>query len=228
MTFGCLCEGGKLAEWMRADVARYSFAAYRDGRRPRLGISPIALLSHGLWATLGYRATHYSLYRLRPAAAGRLVGGLCYLWQRIVHLVTGIEIDAHAHIGRGLMIPHSGYIVIGPVRIGHHCNIAQGVTLGRSTVEDDPSAPATPVLADRVWVGPNAVVAGALLVGHDAVVGANSVVTRDVPPRGVMVGVPATLVSARGSFAQVAYPGMQADSDRARSKADAGAVGPKP
>jgi len=65
-----------------------------------------------------------------------------------------------------------------------------------------------------VWVGPGAVIAGELTVGDDAVVGANSLLVRDVPPLGVVLGVPARLVSRRGSFAQILYRGMDNDDKR--------------
>ena len=67
-------------------------------------------------------------------------------------------------------------------------------------------------------VGPGAVVAGGLTVGADAAVGANSVVVRDVPPRGVVLGIPARLVSRAGSFAQVRYRGMDGDAERAAAR----------
>lgn len=71
-----------------------------------------------------------------------------------------------------------------------------------------------PALGDRVWVGPGAVIAGGVTVGDDVAVGANSLLVRDVPPRGVVVGVPARLVSRLGSFAQILYREMDSDEGR--------------
>ena len=65
-----------------------------------------------------------------------------------------------------------------------------------------------------MWVGPGAVIAGELTVGDDAVMGANSLLVRDVPPLGVVLGVPARLVSRQGSFAQILYRGMDNDDKR--------------
>jgi hypothetical protein len=65
-----------------------------------------------------------------------------------------------------------------------------------------------------VWVGPGAVIAGEATVGDDASVGANSLLVRDVPPRGVVLGVPARLVSRQGSFTQIKYRDMDSDDER--------------
>jgi serine O-acetyltransferase len=143
-----------------------------------------------------------------------VLGGLSFIGQRLFRVVTGLEIDPQAHLGPGLMIPHDGHIVIGPVRVGRHCTISHRVTIGQGLQGDGPAHDDTPVLGDRVWVGPGAVIAGPIQVGSDASVGANSVVLRDVPPRGVVLGVPARLLSHKGSFTQVYYRGMTDDPDR--------------
>jgi serine O-acetyltransferase len=136
-------------------------------------------------------------------------------------LLTQMEIDVHAHIGSGLWIPHGGYIVIGPVRIGRNCGIHQGVTLGArgSDLDGDQFRSSIPTLGDRVWVGPGAVIAGGATLGDDVAVGANSLLTRDVPPRGVVLGVPARLISRQGSFAQIVYRDMDSDDERKASLA---------
>jgi serine O-acetyltransferase len=149
-----------------------------------------------------------------------------------LHLIatelTGININAQAHIGPGVRIPHGGYIVIGPgARIGRNCDIFQGVTLGEGVgtagegdSQEGASKYALPTLGDRVWVGPGAVIAGEVTVGDDASVGANSLLVRDVPSRGVVLGVPARLVSRRGSFAQIFYREMDNDDRRTAALAE--------
>jgi serine O-acetyltransferase len=206
----CVCEGLPLREAMRRDVDRYVASAQRDGRSGRLARLETAL-SLKVWAVGCYRASHLARTTVRPRLLGRVLAVFLFAGQRIFTALTGIEIDPHAHLGPGLMLPHAGTIVIGPVRVGRDCTISQGVTLGQGLVGtgDD-----TPVLGDRVWVGPGAVVAGPIKVGADAAVSANSVVLRDVPPRGVVLGVPARVVSYKGSFAQVYYRGMEEDPER--------------
>jgi serine O-acetyltransferase len=209
----CVCEGARLTDAVRADIDRCVAVAERDGGHRLLALPRVAL-SIKIWAVANYRITHFALTRVRPQALGRLLAVLSFIGQRFFAAVTGIEIDAHAHIGPGLMIPHDGYVVIGPVRVGRHCTISQGVTLGQGLVGDAAVEDDTPVIGDRVWVGPGAVIVGKVTVGSDAAIGANSVVMRDVPPRGVVFGVPGRLVSRKGSFAQVYFRDMDKDADR--------------
>lgn len=109
----------------------------------------------------------------------------------------GVWIPAGTHIGPGLFLGHVGGIVVnGRAKIGRNCNLSHSVTLGQA---NRGSAAGCPVLGDNVFVGPGAVVVGSLEVGDHAAVGANSVVTKDVPPRAVVAGVPAKIISYNGS-----------------------------
>lgn len=209
----CVCEGASLRDAIREDIDRYVAAAERDGLSrvlARLRV-PVSLK---VVAVANYRLSHLFLTRVRPRALGRLLGGLSFVGQRVLSALTGLEIDPHAHIGPGLMIPHDGHVVLGPVRVGRNCTISHSVTLGQGLQGDGPAHEDTPVLGDRVWVGPGAVIAGPIQVGSDASIGANSVILRDVPPRGVVLGVPARLLSRKGSFTQIYYRGMADDPDR--------------
>lgn len=178
----------------------------------------IGLLSQGMWATVAYRLDHYARHRFRS----RLPGAAPYIFHRLMMAVTRIHIDVRAHIGPGLKLGHGGPVEMGPVRIGRNCDIFHGVTLGgsESTLDDSHyDRPDVPTLGDRVHVGPGAVIAGPVALGDDVAVGANSLVVRDVPARGVVLGVPARLVSRRGSFAQVMYRAMTNDSERSMALA---------
>lgn len=222
MTVGCVCEDGSLRAALREDFDRYVFSAEMSraqGVERRLSPRWESFLQRGLWATTVYRLAHYA----RHSRRSRWLSPLAFVFQQVILTLTSIEISPAAHIGPGLWIPHEGYIVIGPVPVGRNCEIFQGVTLGarQSTIPRTDPGPGigVPTLGDRVWVGPGAVITGRITVGDDATVGANSLVTRDVPPRGVMLGVPARLISRRGSFNQIAYRGMDADEGRKASLA---------
>lgn len=209
----CVCEGASLRDAIREDIDRYVAAAERDGLSRVLARLRVPL-SLKVAAVANYRVTHVLLTRVQPRLLGRVLGGLSFVGQRVFSTLTGIEIDPQAHIGPGLMIPHDGKIVIGPARVGRNCTISHSVTIGQGLQGDGPAHDDTPTLGDRVWVGPGAVIAGPIQVGSDASVGANSVLLRDVPPRGVVLGVPARLLSHKGSFTQIYYRGMAQDPDR--------------
>jgi serine O-acetyltransferase len=217
----CVCEGAGLKDAILEDVDRYVASAERNGRRPRHLALLTTVLSLRVWAVANHRVSHALVEGTQPRILSYVLAAPLWITRQFFKSITGIEIDPHAHLGAGLMIPHDGTIVIGPVRMGRHCTISQGVTLGQGLVSDRPAHEDTPVLGDRVWVGPGAVIAGLISVGSDAAVGANSVVLRDVPPRGVVLGVPSRVVSQKGSFTQIYYRGMEDDPERLEALAGA-------
>ena len=77
-----------------------------------------------------------------------------------------------------------------------NCSISHEVTLGRASRGPREGYP---TVGDEVYVGPGAKLIGKVHVGDGAAIGANAVVTKDVPKRGVAVGVPARVISLEGS-----------------------------
>jgi serine O-acetyltransferase len=109
----------------------------------------------------------------------------------------GIHISSEAQIGSGFYIGHYGGIWVGPgVEIGQNCNLNHGVTLGG--ISEGPSK-GYPTIGDRVYLGPGSVIAGAISVGNNVSVGANSVVVIDVPDNTVVLGVPAKVFAKKDS-----------------------------
>lgn len=93
--------------------------------------------------------------------------------------------------------------IIGPVRIGNHVNLAQGITVTAlnhnfSDPErriDEQGISTTPVtIGDDIWIGANAVILPGVSIGNHSVVAAGAVVTKDVPPRSLVAGVPARII----------------------------------
>ena len=110
--------------------------------------------------------------------------------------LTGIEIHAKAKIGKNLFIDHGMGVVIGETsEIGDNVTIYHLVTLGgiSPSIDSDNqrNVKRHPTLKDNVVVGSGAQVLGPIMVGKNAKIGANSVVTKDVPENAVMVGIPA-------------------------------------
>ncbi len=158
-----------------------------------------------------------SVQRRDPAARGAIEVFLCYsglhaiwahrlahwLWRhglrflaRIVSqtskVITSIEIHPGAQIGPGLFVDHGVGVVIGETaEVGADVTLYHGVTLGGTSLE---KGKRHPTLGDRVVVGAGAKLLGAIEIGDDSRIGANSVVVHSVPPNSVVVGVPGRIV----------------------------------
>jgi len=120
--------------------------------------------------------------------------------------LTGIEIHPKAKIGKNLFIDHGMGVVIGETsEIGNNVTIYHMATLGGISPSinsnEQREVKRHPTLMDNVVVGSGAQVLGPVVVGKNAKIGANAVVTKDVPEKAVMVGIPATNVgTATGEF----------------------------
>lgn len=109
----------------------------------------------------------------------------------------GIHIHFMADIGSGFYIGHySGMFLHPDCVIGKNCNISQGVTIGYSNSR---TRPGCPTLGDNVYLGPGAKLFGRIRVGNNVAIGANCVVTRDIPDNSVVVGVPGRVIADTGS-----------------------------
>ena len=123
-----------------------------------------------------------------------------YLVARIIsqlsRFLTGIEIHPGAKIGKNLFIDHGMGVVIGETsEIGNNVTIYHMATLGgiapSINSNDQRQVKRHPTLSDCVVVGSGAQILGPVMIGANAKVGANAVVTKDVPENAVMVGIPA-------------------------------------
>jgi serine O-acetyltransferase len=123
----------------------------------------------------------------------------------VARWLTGVEIHPAARIGRGLFIDHGMGVVIGETAvIGNNVTLFQGVTLGGTGKE---RGKRHPTIEDNVVIGTGAKVLGSITVGHDAMIGANAVVVRDVPPESTVVGVPGRIAKTRDRH----VPGINLD-----------------
>ena len=110
--------------------------------------------------------------------------------------MTGIEIHPKAKIGKNLFIDHGMGVVIGETSdIADNVTIYHMVTLGGISPSinsnDQREVKRHPTLHDNVVVGSGAQILGPVIVGKNAKIGANAVVTKNVPENAVMVGIPA-------------------------------------
>lgn len=127
------------------------------------------------------------LQALRAYQRGGPLRPLAVLRHRFWSAVAGCDVPINARIGGGLMLPHPAGVVVHPdAVIGPNCLIMQNATIGSNRGRG------VPTLEGHVDVGPGACVLGGVHIGAHAVVGANAVVTRDVPEGATALGVPAT------------------------------------
>lgn len=152
--------------------------AYKKYDPAAKSVLEIALLYPGPKAILFHRIAHF-FYGLELHFVARL---FCELGR----FITGIEIHPGAKIGERLVIDHGMGVVIGETaEIGNDCIIFHGVTLGG--VKFDP-VKRHPTVGNRVLIGAGAKILGPVLIGDDAKVGANAVLTKDLPAGQVFVG----------------------------------------
>ncbi|MCA5922115.1 serine O-acetyltransferase EpsC [Curtobacterium oceanosedimentum] len=170
-------------------TVREDLAAARRGDPAARGDLENALLYPGLHAVWTHRLTH-RLWIAEGLPGSRFVARLL---GQVARAVTGIEIHPGARIGRRCFIDHGMGVVIGETAVvGDDVLVFHGVTLGGRGLQHGPGTRRHPVVGDRVVLGAGSSLIGAITVGSDSVVGANTVVTKDVPAGSVVTGVAGT------------------------------------
>lgn len=146
----------------------------------------IVLSYPGMHAIWGHRLTHW-LWQRNAKLPARV-------FAEIIRILTGVEIHPAAVIGARVFIDHATGVVIGETaEVGDDVTIYHGVTLGGTSLD---GGKRHPTIADNVTIGAGAKVLGAITVGANSQIGANSVVIRPVPPNSVVVGVPGQIVDS--------------------------------
>lgn len=141
------------------------------------------LLYPGLWAVGWHRVAH-RLFNARQFFLARAV-------QHFSRFLTGFEIHPGAKIGKHLFLEH-GFVTIGETAvIGDNVTIYPCVTLGGTNPANGIGGKRHPTLEDNVIVGSGAQILGPITVGQRARIGANAVVTDDVPEGATMIGLKA-------------------------------------
>jgi serine O-acetyltransferase len=141
----------------------------------------------GLHALVLHRLAHW-VWKRDFRWLGRFIS-------QVSRWLTGIEIHPGAKIGDHVFIDHGMGIVVGETaEIGDGCTIYQGVTLGGTSLTK--GAKRHPTLGRNVVVGAGAKILGGFVVGDNAAIGSNAVVTKPVPPGATAIGIPARIIQA--------------------------------
>ncbi len=177
------------------------------------------LWAHGLrrwhpWYRLTLRVVYFQRLlrigeyyeRCRHDPLGRLWFGLLRVRLRVMGERLGFEIPRGV-FGPGLSIAHHGTITVnGEAVVGHNCRIDTQTTIGDVRGE-------APRIGDNVYIGSGARILGGVTIGDEVAIGANAVVIEDVPDRVTVGGIPARVISQRGSRGVLQSPPLSPASD---------------
>lgn len=148
----------------------------------------VILTYAGFHALVAYRVAHWLRSKGVPI--------LPRVLSQVARWLTGIEIHPGATIGKRFFIDHGMGVVIGETaEIGDDVTLFQGVTLGGTGKE---RGKRHPTIGNHVVVGAGAKILGAIRIGDNVKIGANSVVLKSVPPHSTVIGVPARIIKMEG------------------------------
>jgi serine O-acetyltransferase len=177
-------------EKLREDYQRYS-----NGKGNIFLYLLMAIRNAGFRAMVLYRMGHWCRKHHLSLLGGiteRFMRHLCLCW-----------ISTFAEIDGGLKISHCIGLIIGDgAKIGKNCDVRQNTTLGGNFNKVDKEGRRHPLLGDNVSVGAGAVIIGPVKVGFNSIIGANAVVTHDIPENVIVGGVPARIIKNRWDVAE--------------------------
>lgn len=186
---GCARSFAELSRLLRADLFRYA------GKADFKSFMRHFLFTPGFKYTVWMRTCGY----FRVHAWAKVL--LLYPFSKWILLRCrykyGIVIPEYTVIGPGLFINRFGGIYVnGDAIIGSNVNFTHGIMLGQA---NRGKLMGSPIIGDRVFLASGAKIIGRVTLGNGAVVGANAVVTKDVPENAVVGGIPAKILSLQGS-----------------------------
>ena len=144
----------------------------------------VLLLYQSIHVLIFYRIAH-GLYKIKLFFLARLIS-------QLGRFFTGIEIHPGAKIGKGIFIDHGmGVVIEETAEIGDNVTIYHGVTLGGTSLD---KVKRHPTVMDNVMIGAGAKILGNITIGSNTKIGANAVVTKDIPENSLAVGNPAEVI----------------------------------
>lgn len=156
------------------------------------------LSSGGFWALAIHRFGNWRMDRARALRAP-----MTLLYRIARHGATALwkmDLPYNSRIGRRVRFDHHGCVFLGALSVGDDVVFRHAVTVGLASRH----GVAAPIIGDRVEVGPGACIVGGIQVGDDAFVGANTVLTENLPARATALGNPARIVDLDKVVAPVA------------------------
>ena len=129
-----------------------------------------------------YRASNW-LHRRKVPVLPKII-------HRVIFFLYNSDIPPGCTIGRGTKCNHGGVGVV----IHRDCHIGDGCIIGMSVTLGGSFGPGVPMVGDNVWMAPGSRIFGPVRIGNNVIIGANSVITRDVPDNSVVMGIPGRVV----------------------------------
>jgi serine O-acetyltransferase len=140
------------------------------------------------------KATYHSA---QPGPLHRLAFWINWLILQHYGFKYGFQIPYTTQVGAGLLIYHHGTLLVNAQAVlGDNVNLSPGVIIGQSNRGKHAGAP---VIGNRVWIGCNAAIVGAVTIGDDAMIAPGAYVNFDVPAKAVVIGNPGQITSYSGS-----------------------------
>ncbi len=177
---------------------------YQDLRRNSCNTSKLTLLRYMitnssfkmcLWFRLGTYLQHKNV---------KFLYNIVYWHYKNLMYLTGIQLPLGTTVGGGLQFKHfNGIVINDSAIIGDNVTIFNDVTIGINLQPDGSSK--CPVIGDNVVICTGAKIIGGVTVGRNCIIGANAVVTKDIPENSVVAGIPAKILSSGGKEYVEAY-----------------------
>lgn len=191
-------------DFLKHDLYRYFYPNDTVTNVSLLNKIKIVIMNLGIWAIAVYRFSRWAQYECPVSLIRSMLKPIYNLLQLLIQILTGIQIAPEADIGPGFYIGHFGGIFVGcGVKMGKFVNISQGVTIGYAGRGDKWGHPER--IGDFTYIAPGAKIVGNIIIGNHVVIGANSVVTKNLPDDAVVFGVPARIINYNSSRDFVKY-----------------------
>lgn len=150
----------------------------------------------GLWVTAVHRVRKWADHLPGPFLRTPVRAGATAVLEG-ADWFFGIGVPPEVNLGRRLRIWHHGSIRLAARSIGNDVHIRPNTTFGAPPGAPDQSPAHWPTIGDKADIGAGACILGNVQVGHDAFVGANSLVLEDAPAGSVVLGVPSRMLPRR-------------------------------